>query len=279
MRVSSSEARKDAAALMFIHSGLSFGVLVVLLFFFGCIEIQPEKASLGSEVDPSDIAASIDEAVNGTNPFGITKGEGSLYLYTQEIEGSAPTPYLQLSQQVLATEDVPEGLKIYVLESTYDFEEDETTENTFTSLFKYEDYPGSTMNSSQLEIEGERMLVSQMPIHRDPAALNEVIRTTYHDLFVTTGVSAPPVNVSSRDNCGGVPNCEIGYTKITYTRADWTSETDFDKIVFEMEISTTPPYLGVILQECQATQVPVEDRRFYLRTCRTLTDFLYGEQP
>ena len=277
MKFNNAEVRKDLTALMFIHTGLSFGVVFVLLFFFGCIEIQPEKASLGSEVDPNDIALAIDEAVEGANPFAITKGEGALYVYTQEIEGSAATPYLQLSQQVLATEEVTEGLKVYVLESTYDYEEDETTETSFTSIFRYEDYPGSTMTSAQLDIEGERMLVAQMSMHRGPATMNEVIRTTYHDLYVTNGVSAPPVNVSSRDNCGGVPNCEIAYTKISYARADWTSEDDFDKIVFEMDISTTPPFLGVILRECQATQVPVEDRRFYLKTCRTLTDFLYGE--
>ncbi|MEO0336636.1 MAG: hypothetical protein AAF202_09580, partial [Pseudomonadota bacterium] len=103
-----------------------------------------------------------------------------------------------------------------------------------------------------------------------------IIRESYHDLSVKQLRMAPPPIVSAKEDCGGVPNCELQITRIQYDKAEWSSSSDFQKITYEYDISIDPPYSGLIVRECIATQVKVEKRKYFVRNCMNMRDLLYG---
>lgn len=281
MLKSTDEMKNDINVLVWIHTSLSFGVVAVLLFFFGCKEIQEEKASLGSEVQAQSVIDALVLAQGDANPWEIRKGEAVLYDYTQEVEGSPASLFLQVSQQVLQLEDVNKNdrtyLKVYYVGTEFDPETGEETELSFSREYDPELYGlGQAQLLETQAVENELMdMIKPQALQ----VMNEkpVLRETYHDLGVKQIRMAPPASVSSRSNCGGTPNCELRVTRIRYDKAEWTSETEFQKLTYEYDISIDPPYSGLIVRECIATQVKVEQRKYFVRNCMHMRDYIYGQ--
>ena len=284
MLKSNDEMKNDLNALMWIHTFLSFAVVAVLLFFFGCKEIQEEKASLGSEVQAQSIIEALVIAQGNANPWEIKKGEAVLYNYTQEVEGSPPTLFQQVSQQVLALEDIRDEeddsylfLKVYYVGTEFDPETGEETDISFTRQYDPKVYDLEPESDFEVFQDHNSRLMSMVDDQAGfKTASKPIIRETYHDLTVKQMRMAPPATVSSRSDCGGVPNCELRVTRVNYDKAEWTSETDFQKMSYEYDISIDPPYSGLIVRECVATQIKVEKRKYFVRNCMNMQDFIYG---
>jgi hypothetical protein len=282
---SNQDIKNDLNALMWIHTLLSFAVIAVLLFFFGCKEIQEEQASLGGEVEAQSVIDALVLAQGDANPWEILKGEAVLYDYTQEVEGSPASLFLQVSQQVLQLEDVKDEddnylyLKVTYVGTEFDPETGEEIEISFSREYDPNDY-GVTPTVHTEVLAQHDLYLQQMFEERSKAstASKPIIKESYHDLKIKQMRMAPPANVSARDNCGGVPNCELRITRLSYDKAEWTSSSEFQKISYEYDISIDPPYSGLIVRECIATQVKVESRKYFVRNCMSMKDFLYGQK-
>lgn len=284
MAHSADEVKNDLSVLMWIHTFLSVAVVAVLMFFFGCKEIQEQQATLGPEVEAQSIIEALILAQGNATPWDIQKGEAVLYDYTQEVEGSPPSLFLQVSQQVLAIEDVKDQdgnylfLQVTSVGTEFDPETGEETELSFSRQYDPQVYGVDPSLSIKEVRRHETHLETMLSSFQNQVVSeqSEILRETFHDLKVKQLRMAPPVNVSSQDNCGDVPNCELRVTRISYDKAEWTSESKFQKVSYEYDLSIDPPYSGLILRECLATQVKVENRKFFVRNCMNMRDFLYG---
>lgn len=268
-----------------MHILVGLGVPLVLLFFFGCkeIKIEEEKAPLGPQVEASAIEAELQKSLEETSVHSVLKNQQVVFEFTQTIENGAPNPYLYVKQHVIELHDT----KDY-----FSFTYNEITEDPYAE-------PGTKPIVKEVESpkyipkpEGELLSLDEQGLSslRDLTLFSEsraelftserpVVRVTYHELHVEKEIQAAPPLVSRAPDCRGIPDCQIRVTRIRFDEVSWYSDTEYEKHRYTLEISPDVPYLGKVISECLAGQVPYEKRTVYLRQCQTLLDFTFGTAP
>lgn len=266
----SAESTRDLKTWTTIHFILGLVVPAIALLLMGCKEVKEEPATIGKKVSPDEVASAIEKALAETDPYSILKDEAVFYRFTQQIETSAPSPYLDVVQTVKAIEDNDEEFKIIYDELTYDYE---TKEEKIVER-ELPPFPARPREDSIQSLQ-QTFSIKRMTATDDTKP--EPTSTTYHDLVVTQESIDPPDIVKARPECGGVPGCKLKVTKIQYDQIDRYEDGKFDKIRYNYTLSADTPYFGRIIENCQATELPYEGRLYFLRVCQSLLDFLYGK--
>jgi len=105
---------------------------------------------------------------------------------------------------------------------------------------------------------------------------------TCHNLRISEGVTSPPTGVSSQQNCGGIPDCQIRYKKIAFDLVvNFTDEDSgsqrTEKVVYEMTISPDVPYLSRLMEFCYQGMVPTASQKVLVKICNRVQNFELGQ--
>jgi hypothetical protein len=103
-----------------------------------------------------------------------------------------------------------------------------------------------------------------------------------HNLQISEGRRAPPTGVSSKPDCGGVPNCEIRYKKISFDLVvnltdEATNTTHPEKVNYELVFSPDVPYLSRLVDFCYLGMVPTASQKIIVKVCNKVQNFEVGE--
>jgi hypothetical protein len=105
---------------------------------------------------------------------------------------------------------------------------------------------------------------------------------TCHNLQVSEGKRSAPTGVSSKPNCGGVPNCEIRYKKISFDLVvnlvdEETNTTRAEKVNYELVFSPDVPYLSRLMDFCYLGMVPTASQKVIVKICNKVQNFETGQ--
>lgn len=105
---------------------------------------------------------------------------------------------------------------------------------------------------------------------------------TCHNLQVSEGVTSPPTGVSSQQNCGGIPDCQIRYKKVSFDlvvnfKDEDSGNTRTEKVVYDMTISPDVPYLSRLMEFCYQGMVPTATQKVLVKICNRVQNFQPGQ--
>ena len=103
----------------------------------------------------------------------------------------------------------------------------------------------------------------------------EIEKVTFHDLVVKTENSRPPETVAKLEDCGGIENCEIEITKISYEVVFHFSDEKIQKHQVEWHLSPDVPFFASVLEQCATTLVPIDNLRVLVKQCEKVRDFQF----
>lgn len=105
---------------------------------------------------------------------------------------------------------------------------------------------------------------------------------TCHNLQVSEGVRGAPTGVSSQPDCGGLPNCELRYKKVSFELVVNLKDADgsnphAEKVVYEMVFSPDVPYLSHLLDFCYQGMIPTANQKVVVKICNRVQNFQVGD--
>lgn len=105
---------------------------------------------------------------------------------------------------------------------------------------------------------------------------------TCHNLQVSEGVTSPPTGVSSQQNCGGIPDCQIRFKKVSFDlvvnfKDEESGNTRTEKVVYDMTISPDVPYLSRLMEFCYQGMVPTATQKVLVKLCNRVQNFEPGQ--
>lgn len=107
---------------------------------------------------------------------------------------------------------------------------------------------------------------------------------TCHNLKVSHGWTLPPIGVSSRPDCGGIPNCQISFKRISFDlvvnlpSSDGKS-THEEKVIYDFTISQDVPYLSRLTDFCYQGLVVASGQRILVKICNRVQNFIKELPP
>lgn len=297
---------------MMIHLVL---VLLIPFLFTQMGGCQGEKETvplnLGPEVDPAAIDAAIAAPLQSTTPLSIKLGEGFVVSETQELGGIAGS-YAVLSdtsQTVIERTETSSEILMTIIEhkQTYSNGNVQKTsteipvriEKTGTEALLFG--PESVlprMDSGQmatsplpsfrkeiqdlLKSNSPQILLSQLRKHTEQMKLGEVAtlsgttKVTYHGLKSKVALEAPPTMVQKRENCAGLPNCQLQVHRISFDMVFWENGRP-DRVHWEFALSPEAPYLASVLDKCVTGLVALGGNQgeILVRQCMPVIDFRF----
>jgi len=104
---------------------------------------------------------------------------------------------------------------------------------------------------------------------------------TCYNLRVSEGVMSPPTGVSSQQNCGGIPNCQIRYKKVGFDlvvnlQGD-DGNTHTEKVLYDMTFSPDVPFLSRLMEFCYQGMVPTASQKVLVKICNRVQNFQPGQ--
>lgn len=264
--------KKDSLVVSALHLLMTLAMPVLFFFLVGCLEKpEPKLVDLGVEASADDVEFELTKATYAKQPSSMKVGEHVDYEINVRIENEDITKVSDISQSVIEKKDStddPSNYRYVLREKTNTYSEGkvDTVEKDFHIDVKK---PTEVMASfhSPLDYFSQKSLVK--------ISADEPIRYSYHDLKVAHIKYPAPDRVAMKPNCLGLVNCELNATQITFTRAEWYSETYRDITRFNLTYSTDAPYLGVAVNGCLNFLYKANGREYLVTQCQLLRDFQF----
>lgn len=262
-----------------LHALLSLSLPFILVLMIGCKKAKAVKEDLGPEVDPDSISQALGKAVNEASLDHLAVGQFNEYAITQRIENEEGARVLAGSRvEVLKREESVNTYK-YILHITRaERQQDGEWETTVSEEPLTVEKPSAI---SLLANSSDSRPLSAMTF--SPLADRPVKRQTYHKLRESTGTLPAPYKVRMRPDCGGLSPCEIPVRYVSFDIVEWYDDDNYRKLSLDLAFSYATPFLpfgegfeklnGLLVLNCRATYIPVDNRNYYVRQCANIEDF------
>ena len=105
---------------------------------------------------------------------------------------------------------------------------------------------------------------------------------TCHNLKTSEGLMAPPTGVSGQQNCGGIPNCQIRFKKVSFDLVvkfteEGSNTARTEKVAYDMTFSHDVPYLSRLMEFCYQGLVPTATQKVLVKLCNRVQNFQAGQ--
>lgn len=250
-----------------IHLLITFSIPIALAYFSGCIKPpKVDPGQLGPEASDTDMEKAVSRAVYGLNPWNANLGQKIISDSNMRIESNDQVQLVaRITQTLMKREEPsPTKLRLWVQDCVEKFDSS-APEKTDRSPMEF-----SRPASLNFNLNSPQFVQSDISASRTP------VKTTYHNLEVQSGIMDPPAAVKAKPDCGGVPNCQMRFVKITYDEALWYSSEEYEIQRWSFTISRDAPFLGYMVEKCLASFVPYQGRRVYVRQCEFARDFEFS---
>lgn len=265
--------RKDSLVISIVHFLMTLALPALFFVLTGCLEKPEAKmVDLGKESSPDEIEFALSKATSGKTESSMKEGERVDYEINLRIENEDIIKVSDIAQEVIDKGDHPTNphqtrFVIHEKTNTYEGGKVDTVEKEY-----YIDV------SKGIEAAATRILnhpLNMLRLNSIAAMDSDPIRVSFHNLTVETVMYPAPDRVAMQPGCLGLPNCELKSTHITFSRADWYSDTSRDITHFNFTFSTDAPYLGVALNGCMNFLYRANGREYLVTQCQVLRDFRF----
>lgn len=262
-----------------LHILLALSLPFVLLVLISCNKVKEEPGSLGAEVTSAQIDLALSKVIDDADLNHVNVGQFNEYVTTQRIENEETINAVAGSHvEVINREETDAAVKFTLKIVRTDRMGNGQWETRVTEEPLVINKPSLLSIDNRL-VGTERVTASSLKM----LAGRTVKKVTFHKLRESTGVLQPPAKVRLKADCGGLNPCEIPVRYISFDMAQWTSDTQYQKISLDFAFSIQTPFLpfgedfeqlnGLMVMDCRATYIPIETRNVYIRECKSLEDF------
>lgn len=101
-------------------------------------------------------------------------------------------------------------------------------------------------------------------------------KVTYHGLKASSALEAPPILVQRRENCAGLPNCQLLVHRVSFDMVFWENGRP-DRVHWEFAMSAEAPYLASVLEKCVTglAKLGGNQGEILVRQCLPVIDFRF----
>jgi hypothetical protein len=101
-------------------------------------------------------------------------------------------------------------------------------------------------------------------------------KVSYHGLQISEALEAPPVLVQRRENCAGLPNCQLRVHRVRFDMVFWENGRP-DRVHWEFAMSAEAPYLASVLEKCVTglAKLGGNQGEILVRQCLPVIDFRF----
>ena len=277
-------------SLHLAHFLMALLIPFLLTAMLSCMKAGPQKEDLGPEVTLDQVNAALTKQAGRGSFDNLKVGQYLLFADTRRIENGDTTISLGGRLiEVLDRQDTTDQARFTLRVTNSERMLDGTFENTVSedalwltkvsaSGMKFPTPLSPANAKSILHINGDPNPIDQ--------GSTEPRIAFYHLKESDSTIPAPPT-MAARANCSGLPNCQIPVHYIQFeivTYPDPSNTDSYTKVAVDLAFSTLTPLLpmgvdvfdqlsGLLVEKCQSTYVPVDDRSVYVRDCETIDDF------
>jgi hypothetical protein len=252
---------------------------VFLILMMGCKKAKATKEDLGPEIDPDTVSQALDKAISGASLDHLNVGQYAEYAITQRVENEEGARILgSYRVEVVKREETTGSYTYTLLIARSERQSDGNWETTLTEEPLTLDKPPPALMPATLPQPRPTTAMALSSLASRP-----VKRQTYHKLREFTGTLPAPYKVRLRADCGGLSPCEIQVHYVSFDIVEWYDDESYRKLSLDLGFSHATPLIpfgegfeklsGLLVLNCRATYIPVEDRNYYVRQCSTLDDF------
>lgn len=160
------------------------------------------------------------------------------------------------------------------------------TSNTEAKATSLAASPGPTFRAEVEQILRERSPQALLSLLReqssqrksgsDVSTLSDGAKVTYHGLQATSALEAPPILVQKRENCAGLPNCQLKVHRVRFDMVFWENGRP-DRVHWEFAMSDEAPYLASVLEKCVTglAKLGGNQGEILVRQCLPVIDFRF----
>jgi hypothetical protein len=256
-----------------LHFVAALGLpLVLLILLSACKKAHEERSGLGTEATSQDLDNIVAKAIRGASLAQLQKNQMIVYENNRRLAGQDATSLLGshlatvIDRQDTDTSQITihHAEMIRKTDSFFNLEYEDTLQ---VPIIKTSEI-GSLMAKATHANDFETLALSR---------LTTPLKTTFHNLRTSEADIAAPEDAAKRANCGGLANCKLHVTYIQYDEIKWYSDSDYDRYRYDFAFTSDLPYmnglLGVMVNGCVGMNVPVGNRRIFVRDCQFLRDF------
>lgn len=269
---------KKRASLLRLRRSIDACLWITLglwqLLFIGCDRPQENIDDLGTEVMDWQIEQAQQAALSGLDPEKIQVGDIVYFVETQEVstsDGPVTNLVSEHTIEVIDSRDEGERHLLTTLKTMVDHEKEERPIYKFENELAFQKISqeaGRSVAQNRLSL---KIMERDAPTNKSLAPV--ITDVTYHNLQVKREFSPPPVAVTKTEDCGGIFNCQLEVTSITYEIVFHFSDSTRQRHGMQWRISTEVPVFASILEQCATTLVPIENSRVLVKQCESLRDF------
>jgi hypothetical protein len=295
-------------------SGRKILLAMVILATTSCMKAPSQTEDLGPQAQALEVQSAIQDAWGSVDPATIRKDEFMSIEQNQKISTLDPHIVYKESTQVLdrqvGDEDITYSLLLRStsMDQTGNFKpvtstnqeivvkKSSATANMVATSRSSPALPG-TLEALQKSMTDGRVGLFQSDdddkVHERFLGLQTVLSmydacvktpswdVSCHNLSVTQGWSFPPVGIASKPNCGGIPNCQISYKKISFDLVvnlptDDGKDTHQEKVIYDFTVSPDVPYLSRLTEFCYQGLVIASGQRILVKICNSVQNYEEG---
>jgi|GEM_PF-5930642 len=260
-----------------LHFACALTLPLALLLLVSCIQAHEEHAPLGPEFDPNQLDEVLAKATNGASPLNLQMNQ--MIHYEESVRVDNRDPSLHMSTHVLNVIDRSPSPGTDSVRVTYHHSNNYRDENGNWQDVETEDtydIPNSTTVTANLLLNTGENDVASLSQAMAMAPTGATTHISYHNLKVSEGDVEPPKAIKNRPNCGGLPNCRIHVTILSFDVARWSDATNYTKVSWHYSLTAQLPYMeelfGAIVERCAGFNAVQDGTTHYLNDCQYLTD-------
>jgi hypothetical protein len=264
-----------------LHALAGLSVPIFLVLMMGCKKAKATKEDLGPEIDPNAVSQALDKAISGASLDHLDVGQYAEYAITQRVENEEGARILgSYRVEVVKREETTGSYTYTLLIARSERQSDGNWETTLSEEpLTLDKSPPDGLPATSLQSRPQPTVAMAL----SPFASRPVKRQTYHKLREFTGTLPAPYKVRMRADCGGLSPCEIPVHYVSFDIVEWYDDETYRKLSLDLGFSHATPLIpfgegfeklsGLLVLNCRATYIPIEDRNYYVRQCSTLEDF------
>lgn len=270
-----------------LHTLLALALPAILfLVVSGCMKAHEQKEDLGPEVSSDTILDAVDRMQSQATFDNLKVGQYVMYVDTRRIENADNAMVMGAKRiDVIDRVDTADEAHFTLKVANSILLNEGKYESTISEQPLWLTKVSSVANSVStlgLKSPPRKITVASLAHSRD-VTVEEPQKITFHHMRESDGVVPASATLQARSDCAGLKPCEIPAHFLHFDMVIWEDSSKYQKITFDFAYSLKTPFLplgnnfdqldGLIVADCRATYVPVQNRTVYVRDCLTLDDF------
>lgn len=286
-----SKSRTRPAGAKIVNKTLVAGLFLALITLqVGCFELAPEPIQYGPEASASAVDSALNDPLQKLTPLTSQVGDFVALEETQIVGTGEPQVVGDIGLTVIERSEDPKTNTVTLkwLEESFKYSGEQTQHQVREHSRSYSSASSETaaapVQIKSLSVEPWlRALERQMqPLHINSTPIHQRVQTheagkrSYHDLVVRHQLSEPPEAVRQDAKCGGLAQCQIRTTEVSFSEVTKYDNQAPEKIQYVLLLSPDVPYFARILEFCISTSVLVEGRRYRVVQCKKVRNFKFA---